>query len=74
MNKIKKQMRDDFILMCEVNCVDFETVDYSKVEKDNLELFKTHLDIHGDISEFDYIKNVENNQMKECSKVRRNLL
>jgi len=59
MDDIKKQMEDDFKLMCEVNEIDFSTVDYNEVEKDNLELFKQHLEKYGDISEFEYQKEIE---------------
>jgi len=52
-------MRDDFKLMCEANGVDFDEVDYEQVEKDNLELFKKHLEEYGDVSEFEYQKEVK---------------
>lgn len=52
----KKQMKDDFKLMCEVEGVDFNKVDYKLFEKDNLERFKKHLEEFGEISEFEYVK------------------
>jgi len=56
MEDMKLQMKNDFILMCEIEDIDFNEIDYKKVEIDNLERFKKHLEEFGEISEFEYIK------------------